>query len=65
MLTRLAVSLPAPSMSDIRTRVQDDGRRGARRSIMESNALLADPRGVWRATMLPTGEGLAMAVRMR
>jgi caffeoyl-CoA O-methyltransferase len=44
--------------------LQEEPRRKARQSIMEANALLADPTGPFRATMLPTGEGLAMGVRM-
>ena len=37
----------------------------AKAAIEATNAALADPKGVWRSTMLPTGEGLAMGVRVR
>lgn len=37
----------------------------SRKAIMAVNAALADPKGPWRSTMLPTGEGLAMGVRVR
>ena len=37
----------------------------AKAAIEATNAALADPKGAWRATMLPTGEGLAMGVRVR
>lgn len=36
-----------------------------RTAIDETNRLLADPQGAFRAGMVPTGEGLAMAVRVR
>ena len=45
--------------------LQDPRQRAARQAIEATNAALADPRGVWRATMLPTGEGLVMGVKRR
>jgi caffeoyl-CoA O-methyltransferase len=41
------------------------GNRAARAAIQATNTALADPRGRWRSTMLPTGEGLAMGVKVR
>lgn len=42
-----------------------ESNRATRAAIREFNARLADPRGVFRAMMVPTGEGLSMGVRVR
>lgn len=40
-------------------------RRERRDALLAFNRALADPAGPFRATMIPTGEGLAMGVRIR
>jgi caffeoyl-CoA O-methyltransferase len=39
--------------------------RRNREALTAFNEALGDPDGPWRATMIPTGEGLAMGVRVR
>lgn len=46
-------------------RLKDSGQRSARRAIDSTNRALNASPGVWRSTMLPTGEGLAMGVKIR
>jgi caffeoyl-CoA O-methyltransferase len=46
-------------------RLKEESNRVARQAIGEMNRTLGDPKGPWRGTMLPTGEGLAMGVKLR